>query len=147
MQCAYFCVQLSEAIIGRSSIIQDQTIQTKYSATTRCVLKHIYNNIYGLINETGLYNRNKVLSFVIYNPIYFTNFRRITDERVARVRYSPEISELSMVINHKTEDFISIFTLQAVHPAFFGIWRNIHYLARPMKVLKCLKFLPLNMVP
>ena len=41
-------------------------IQTKYSATTRCVQKHIYNNIYGLINETGLYNRNKILSFVGY---------------------------------------------------------------------------------
>ena len=27
---------------------------------------------------------------------------------VARVRYSPEICELSAVINHKTEDFISI---------------------------------------
>ena len=61
MQCAYFCVQLSEAIIGRSSIIENQTIHTKYSVTTRCVMKHIYNNIYGLINETGLCNRNKVL--------------------------------------------------------------------------------------
>ena len=89
MQCAYFCVQLSEAIIGQSSIIQDKTIQTKYSATTRCVLKHIYNNIYGLINETGLYNRNKVY---------------------ALVRYSPEICELSRVINHKTSDFISTIT-------------------------------------
>ena len=28
--------------------------------------------------------------------------------RVALVRYSPEICELSGVINHKTEDFISI---------------------------------------
>ena len=90
MQCAYFCVQLSEAIIGRSSIIQDKTIQTKYSATTRCVLKHIYNNIYGLINETGLYNRNKVLSLVIYNP------------------------RLSGVINHKTSDFIS--TIPEIQP-------------------------------
>ena len=29
-------------------------MQTKYSVTSRCVENHIYNNIYGLINETGL---------------------------------------------------------------------------------------------
>ena len=53
-------------------------IQRKYSATNRCVQKHIYNNIKGLINGC-----------------------------IALIRYSPEICELSRVINHKTEDFIS----------------------------------------
>ena len=37
MQCAYFCVHLSEAINGRSLIIEKQTIHTKYSATSGCV--------------------------------------------------------------------------------------------------------------
>ena len=45
---------------------------------------------------------------MINNPRQFTNLLQIRDERVAPVRYSPEIYELPGVINHKTEDFISI---------------------------------------
>ena len=36
-------------------------IQTRYSAINSSVKSHINNNNYGLINETSLYNRNKVL--------------------------------------------------------------------------------------
>ena len=53
MQCAFLYVHLSEAINGRSPIIENQTIQAKYTTTNRCVEKHIYNNIYGLIKDTG----------------------------------------------------------------------------------------------
>ena len=67
MQCAYLCVHLSEAINVRSPIIENQMIQIKYSVTNRCVEKHIYNNIYGLIKDTGLYNRNKVLRFILFD--------------------------------------------------------------------------------
>ena len=46
-QCSahIFAVHLSEAIIGRSLIIEKETIQTKYSATNRRVKNHTYNNI------------------------------------------------------------------------------------------------------
>ena len=44
-----------------------QTIQEKYSTTNRHVENHIYNHIYGLIKDTGLYNTNKVLRFVLYD--------------------------------------------------------------------------------
>ena len=32
---------------------------------------HMYNNIYGLIKETGLYIRNKVLRFVLYALVHY----------------------------------------------------------------------------
>ena len=30
-------------------------------------VKKSYNNLYGLINETGIYNRNKVIRIVLYD--------------------------------------------------------------------------------
>ena len=67
MQCAYFCIHLSEAINGQSSTIEKHTIHTKYSVTNGVRKNHSYNNIDRWINETGLYNRNKVLRFVLYD--------------------------------------------------------------------------------
>ena len=103
-------VRISEAINGRSPIIENQTIQAKYSTTNRCVEKHIYNNIYGLIKDTGLYNRNKVLRFILYDlykrtkvPAYWTC---APHSSIIRRKYCPFIE----VINYKPEDFISTIT-------------------------------------
>ena len=73
-KCAYFCVQLSEAIIRRSPIIENQTIQNIVHQLG------VYRNIFIIIfmdyiNEPGLYNRNKVLSLVIRQK--FVNYLRL----------------------------------------------------------------------
>ena len=107
MQCAYFCVHLSEAINGRSPIIENQTIQTKYSATNTCVLQHIYNNIYWLIKETGLYNRNTVLRFILYDlykrMVLPGDNGRVQSANPLCRKFRPFIE----VIKYEPEDFIS----------------------------------------
>ena len=63
MQCAYFCVHLSEAINGRSPIIENQTIQKKYTVLVHYPpeVPSFYRGHKVFTLELYFYNKKKVI--------------------------------------------------------------------------------------